>query len=203
VGDYFPTGPQLPSGEWVDIVVVTPEGACRCAYSVGPSTDCITVIEDMEYQGDPDGNLWRMKSKCPPSIPPSRVFSSDTERLAFSRTLGGITSPFDCVRGSNTIKETVLDPSGPRYGRPSYRYGPPTALFDRALALLQYDLEHLEALTPSLAIIPHAYNLVFYSTGFFDDEDERELTLRDTLEGLLSGSSNWRRVVEIPGRSPG
>ena len=60
-----------------------------------------------------------------PSIPPSHIFSSDTERLAFSRTLGGIVSPSDCVKSSAAIKETVSD-----------RYGPPIALFDHALALL-------------------------------------------------------------------
>ena len=117
--------------------------------------------------------------------------SSGAERLKFSRTLGGNVSPSDCVKSSAAVKESVLDPSGPRYGRPSDRYGPPTALFDHALALLQYDLERLQALTPPDATIPHAYDLISNSARFFDDENVRGSTLRDTLEALLPGSTKW------------
>ena len=98
-------------------------------------------------------------------------------------------SPYDCVKTSAAVKETVLDPSGRRYGRPSDQYGPPTALFDHALALLQYDLERLEALAPPDTTLPHAYDLVSHFAGFFDDEDARELIPQDTLEALLPGSN--------------
>ena len=33
---HFPDRLQWPLGKWVDIVVVTPESACGCAYSVDP-----------------------------------------------------------------------------------------------------------------------------------------------------------------------
>ena len=117
--------------------------------------------------------------------------SSGAERLNFFRTLGENASPSDCIKSSVAVKETVLDPSGPRYGRPSDRYGPPTALFDHALALLQYDLKHLQALIPPDTTIPHAYDLVSNSAGFFDDEDVRQSTLEDTLEALLPGGTKW------------
>ena len=78
------------------------------------------------------------------------------------------------------------------------------ALFDHALAGLQYDLEHFEALTPPDTTILHPYDLVSHSAGFFDDEDAGELILQDTLEILLPGSNRWQQsmsggVVE-PGR---
>ena len=106
-----------------------------------------------------------------------------------------MTSPSDCVKTSAAVKETVHDPSGPRYGRPSDRYGPPTALFDHALALLQYDLEHLETLAPPDTTLPHAYDLVSHFAGFFDDEEARELILQDTLEALLPGSNRWQQSM--------
>ena len=39
-------------------------------------------------------------------------------------------------------------PSGPRYGRPPGYFGPSTALLSPELALLKYDLEHLDAFEP-------------------------------------------------------
>lgn len=85
-----------------------------------------------------------------------------------------------------------LDPSGPRYDRPCDQYGPPTALFDHAFAVLQYGLEHLEGLTPDgTTTIPHAYNLVSYSADFFGEEDLKKLILRPTLEALLPRENTW------------
>jgi len=147
----------------------------------------------MDYQGGPDGNLRRMKSKCP-FHPASDAFSSDTARLELSRTLG-IASPSDCVKSFASVKKFVLDPGGPRYGRPSDRFGPPTALFSRTLAGLRYDLEHLEALTPPKETIPYAFQLVSYSAEFFDDEDRREQNLRNILKALLPGQSKWQEPM--------
>jgi len=147
----------------------------------------------MDYQGDTDGNLLRMKSTYP-FHPPSGKSSSDTARLELSRTIG-IGSPSDCVKSFAAIKETVLDRGGPRYGRPSDRFGPPTALFNDALAGLQYDLEHLEALTPQKANISHAFELVSRSAGFFHIEDRREENLRETLKNLLPGESKWKEKM--------
>ena len=147
----------------------------------------------MDYQGDTDGNLLRMKSTYP-FRPPSGKPSSDTARLELSRTIG-IRSPSDCVKSFSNIKDTVLDRGGPRYGRPSDRFGPPTALFNHALAVLQYDLDHLEALTPPKATISYAFELVSHSTGFFDDEVQREVKLRETLEALLPGGIKWKEKI--------
>ena len=69
------------------------------------------------------------------------------------------------------------------------------ALFDNALALLQYGLEHLQALTPSDTTIYHAYDLISCSAGFFDNENARESTLEDTLEALLPGNNRWQRPM--------
>ena len=68
---------------------------------------------------------------------------------------------------------------------------------------MQYDLEHLEALTPPHTTIPHAYDLVSHSAGFFDEEDVRESTLQVILATLLSGSCTWRRSMADGTVKPG
>ena len=79
---------------------------------------------------------------------------------------------------------------GPRYGRPSDRFGPPTALFDETLAILKYDLEHLEGLTPSPKSVDHAFDLVTTATNFFEKEEERGRSLRKHLDPLV-GNVSW------------
>jgi len=155
----------------------------------------------MDYQGGPDDNLRRMKSKRP-FHPASNMLLPDTARLDLSRTLG-IASPSECIKNFSNVKETVLDPGGPRYGRPSDRFGPPTVLFNRALASLQYDLEHLEALTPPKETIPYAFQLVSRSAEFFDEEDWREENLRDILKELLPGQSKWQEPMAGGAIMPG
>lgn len=135
-----------------------------------------------------------MKGKCPFRSTPC-VFSPYTERLAFSRTLGGITSPSDTVKSPSEIKATVLDPGGPRYGRPSDRFGPPTALFDNALAVLEYDLGHLEAFTPIPSIVDRAFHFISTSTDFFDKEATRGSELQKILGQLLLGDSKWQQTI--------
>ena len=68
---------------------------------------------------------------------------------------------------------TVTCDSGPRYGRPAEHSGPPTALFNKALALLRYELDHLDELTPSPVMMDPVFNLVTTATDYFQDEDAR------------------------------
>jgi len=123
------------------------------------------------------------------------MFSPDTVRLKFSQTLGGIKSPSDTVKNPNNLKAAVEAPGGPRYGRPSDRYGPPTALFDKALAVLQYDFDHLESLTPSTMNVRDAFDLVSLSAGFFSGEDVREVALRTPLQALLPDGGKWQEPM--------
>jgi len=123
------------------------------------------------------------------------MFSPDTVRLKLSRTLGGITPPTDRVKNPDNLEATVLTPGGPRYGRPSDRYGPPTALFDKALAVLHYDFEHLETLTPLGSTVYSAFDLISISTRFFSDKETREETLRDTLGALLPEWGRWQEPM--------
>ena len=129
-----------------------------------------------------------------PFHPPSGKFSPDTARLELSRTHDSA-SPSDCVKNAAGVEKPVLDPGGPRYGRPSDRFGPPVALFNNALAGLQYNLDHLESLTPLETVIPYAFDLVSHSTGFFDTEDLRDAVLRDTLKALLPGGGKWKEPI--------
>ena len=128
-------------------------------------------------------------------IPPSCIFSPGVARLALARTLGGMHSPSDCVKSPATIQETLDSPSGLRCGRPSDRYGPPTALFDRELANLRSDLEHLEEIMPDIPTVENAFKFVLFSTGFYADEKERGSHLRGFLEDLLPGESKWQQPV--------
>ena len=70
------------------------------------------------------------------------------------------------------------------------RFGPPTALFDEALAILKYDLEHLEVFTPSQRQMQHAFGLVTTAASFFETEDERKWSLQQYLD-LLLGNASW------------
>ena len=124
--------------------------------------------------------------------PTSSSFSPTTARLVSSKTVGGIHFPSDAVKSFTNISETVLSPGGPRYGRPSDRFGPLTALFDQALARLKYDLEHLEAFTPISSGIGSAFELVTTATAFFELEDERELTLGRPMARLIKGRPQWQ-----------
>lgn len=86
-------------------------------------------------------------------------------------------------------------PTGPRYGRPSDRFGPPTALF--SWELLKYDFEHLEAFVPDSVTADCAFDLIENAANFFE-EIEREAALRPILRGILMGkcaaaSPNRRR----------
>ena len=136
-----------------------------------------------------------------PSVLLSYIFSPDAARLVLSRTLWGTTSPSDCVNSFATIEKTVLGPGGPRYGRSSDRFGPPTTLFNRELTVLQYDLEHLEALTPSSMTISHAFDLVANAAEFYSEEDLREHALRTTLKNLLR-ESQWQVLMTVGSGKP-
>ena len=111
-------------------------------------------------------------------------------------------SPSDCVKSSAAVKKTVLDPSGPRYGRPSDRFGPPTVLFNRDLAILKHDLEHLEALTLNLPTVENAFQLVLHSTAFYIDEKDRQSHLQENLSDLLPGESKWQQSVADKAAKP-
>ena len=129
------------------------------------------------------------------STSPSCMFSPGVARLAFSRSLAEISSPSDCVKQFSTVKRTVENPSGPRYGRPSDRFGPPTALFNKELAILKHDLEHLETLTPDLPTVDNAFRLVCSSTEIYVSEEARKSRVQEILRQLLPGGGKWQEKV--------
>ena len=86
----------------------------------------------------------------------------------------------------------MLGDSGPRYGRPAHRFGPPTALFSKPLAILKYHLDNLESLTPDPTTLDRAFDLIVYAADFFHDEGWREAVLRPLLQGLLVGKNEWQ-----------
>ena len=77
--------------------------------------------------------------------------------------------------------------TGPRCGRPSDPFDPPTALFNPDPTLLNYDLEHPEAFGPNSADADHAFDPIESAVNVFDEEGEREAGLCSILGGLLAG----------------
>ena len=93
------------------------------------------------------------------------------------------------------IKATVTSPTGPRYGRPSDHFGPPTALFSKPLAMLRYNLEHLDKLTPDHETITPAFDFVTTGAAFFDDEEKRGEVLQRLLKSLLGRDAQWQTSI--------
>ncbi|KAF9644443.1 hypothetical protein BDM02DRAFT_3190581 [Thelephora ganbajun] len=110
-------------------------------------------------------------------------------RERMSRIIKRAPSPSKGVKSTAAVMETVCGPGGPRYGRPSDRFGPPTALFSGPLAFLKYDLEHLESFAPDRVTLNSAFELVAIATDFFDEEGKREEALKPILQELLAGKN--------------
>ena len=93
----------------------------------------------MDFVGDPDGGWRHMRGWCPlrSALRMHSFLAARVEQCEYMRTAR---SPSESVESPASIKGTLESPCGPRYGRPSDRFGPPTALFSRALALLKKDL---------------------------------------------------------------
>jgi hypothetical protein len=104
-------------------------------------------------------------------------------------------SPSESIKSPAIIRETMLGSSGPRYGRPSDRFGPPTALYSKPLARLKHNLEHLESFKPEPEMLDHALDLIDVASNFFTDEKERELLLQHILGKLLVGKSPWQESI--------
>lgn len=101
--------------------------------------------------------------------------------------------PSDSVKSFLSVKKASTSPDGPRYGRPSGRFGPPTALFSGPLAWLKRQLDHPELISPpSASTLDAAFRFVSQSCDFFLSEKAREITLKPILEELLPGITKWQ-----------
>ncbi|KAF9782056.1 hypothetical protein BJ322DRAFT_1212559 [Thelephora terrestris] len=132
------------------------------------------ILEDADYLDDTNGNALRMHTR-----------SKEAEQLGTSL------APSDSIKDPHNVKATVYNPGGPRYGRPSFRFGPPTVLFNNSLAVLKYDLEHLEKLTPTFVYVNAAFKLVTAATGFFDNEAERGKEIEQILPAFFGQNVKW------------
>jgi hypothetical protein len=145
----------------------------------------------MDYLGDPDGNLRKMKRAPFFRLPPPALVDLRVERLLSSRTLGGSVSPSDTIKSATAVKAAVTNPDGPRYGRPSDRFGPPTVLFNKALARLKYELDNPEKLVPRTACTRGAHDLIITATNFFGDEDQGRDALEHIINTLVGEEGNF------------
>lgn len=101
-------------------------------------------------------------------------------------------------KGSTPPPDCVKNPTATRY-RPSYRSGPPATLFNKALAVLQYDLQHLDAFLPPSSGVSNASNFISRSVDFYDDDDKRKSSLRGIIQALLPGENKWQEFVDNGG----
>ena len=138
-----------------------------------------------------------------PHTPLFRVFSPSADRRKFSQKVGAGPPPSDCVKNFANIKAAVTSSTGPRYGRPSDRFGPPTALFSKPLAMLRYNLEHLDKLTPDHGTITPAFDFVTTGAAFFDDEEKRGEVLQKLLKSLLGRDAQWQTPIAGGTAKPG
>ena len=138
-----------------------------------------------------------------PHTPLFRVFSPSADRRKFSQKVGAGPPPSDCVKNFANIKAAVTSSTGPRYGRPSDRFGPPTALFSKPLAMLRYNLEHLDKLTPDHGTITPAFDFVTTGAAFFDDEEKRGEVLQKLLKSLLGRDARWQTPIAGGTAKPG
>ena len=104
-------------------------------------------------------------------------------------------SPSEAVVTFSGIKGAVERKAGPRYGRPSDHYGPPTALFNQDLAFLEYNLKHPQDITPHPTVVELAFHLITTTTKFFSDENFREEALWPILEGVLGTKGRWQTAL--------
>jgi hypothetical protein len=90
-----------------------------------------------------------------------------------------------------TLENTI----GPRYGRPCERYGPPTVLFNRELAILKHDLENFEQFGQNFEGVDDAFQFICSSARLFRDEQSRGELVRQSLEKLLPLEAQWQEDV--------
>lgn len=123
----------------------------------------------------------------------------DEITVQYSMAIKRDPSPSDSVKRASTVKDATIDRHGPRYGRPSHRFEPPTSLFSEPPALLEYKLGHLESYTPGHEMLDRVFSLITSSTDFFGDEDKRERELREALGNLPLGQGKWQNPT--PGKT--
>ncbi|KAF9787419.1 hypothetical protein BJ322DRAFT_1055076 [Thelephora terrestris] len=141
------------------------------------------IIEQADTLGDPYGNLRHMKA-----------------RAKSSRAAGSTRSPSDSVKSFAAIKSIVLDAGGLYYGRHD-RFGPHTALFNKELALLKYEIDHPERFIPD-ENLADAIKFVETAAKFFDAENIRESRIHPILESLLGSKGNWQQPTNSRSAKP-
>jgi len=128
-----------------------------------------------------NGNLRHMEGWCHfRSVLFSYVCSFATARAELAKTMRTIGLPSEIIKSPTSIRAFVEAINRP---------GPPTALFSPELALLQYDLEHLDDLDPDPADLAFSRSLNENAGGPTNDAGEREAVLRLILGRFLEKNS--------------
>jgi hypothetical protein len=128
------------------------------------------------------------------------ICSSPAARAKSSRAAGSTRSPSDSVKSFAAIKSIVLDAGGLYYGRHD-RFGPHTALFNKELALLKYEIDHPERFIPD-ENLADAIKFVETAAKFFDAENIRESRIHPILESLLGSKGNWQQPTNSRSAKP-
>ena len=126
----------MPSKDWVHILLVTPDRACYRAYFNQFGQLILSVFKHLdEIEGLGRMKGWHVLSSVSPVY---SVFVAQSALLAATREAS---SPTESVEDPDAMQGVVESTARPWYGRPSHRFGPPTALFNEQLANLKRELE--------------------------------------------------------------
>lgn len=109
------------------------------------------------------------------------------------------------MRDEAGIKECIKEEHGVRAHRPAENYGPPTALFNHALAKLKHRLEHLDQLQelePSFDQLSSCHRFIVASCKVRDSEKDREATVREFIEGFIGDKGSWQGRTELGTAKP-
>ena len=151
------------------------------------------------------GELLYIKGEHPFLAITKQAHSFQTGREERSKDIRGAPSPSDSIKSFAAVKKALTDPRGhsPRYGRPYDQFGPPTALFSEPLALFEHDLKHLESLIPDAEILDNAFEIVAGAADTYENEGDREESLRPFLENLIPGKCKWKEPIASDSLGPG
>ena len=108
-------------------------------------------------------------------------------------------SPSEGVGSEDKIKDWINENGVVHPHRPAGNYGPPTALFNPALAKLRHNLKHLDQVEePTAGDLEWTHKLLVVCSNGFRRENTREGELKAIIDVLMDKPAKWQ--VSLEGR---
>ncbi|EJC97297.1 uncharacterized protein FOMMEDRAFT_164065, partial [Fomitiporia mediterranea MF3/22] len=135
-----------------------------------------------------------------PDLADSRAFKMTEERRARPISkIRRLPSPSEGIRDEAGIKQSTDENRGVHAHRPASNYGPPTALFNHALARLKHRLQHLDEqaeLEPPPNMLFTCHQFILTSCDVHNSENDRELALTGFLNVLVGADMSPKLKTE-------